>query len=68
MQREYTLEYWKDGDWWVGRLIDAPGVFSQGETLAELEENVRDAFKMMREAEAEDVDQPMTKPLVVEFA
>jgi len=28
-----------------------PGVFSQGETMAELEENIRDAYKMMMETE-----------------
>lgn len=34
---EFTFEYWKDGDWLVGQLIEAPGVFSQGKTLTELE-------------------------------
>ena len=43
------LEYWKDGEWFVGRLPQVPGVFSQGATLEELEENVRDAYRMMFE-------------------
>ncbi len=47
MLKEFTLEYWKDKDWWVGRLREVPGVFSQGKTLEELEENIRDAFEMM---------------------
>ena len=29
-----TLEYWQDEEWYVGRLVEVPGVFSQGETLA----------------------------------
>ena len=41
------LEYWKDGEWFVGRLPQVPGVFSQGATLEELEENVRDAYRTM---------------------
>ncbi len=45
---EYTLEYWKDGDWLVGRLAEIPGVFSQGKTLAELETNIREAYELMR--------------------
>jgi predicted RNase H-like HicB family nuclease len=43
--RQFTLEYWKDDDWYVGRLKEVPGVFSQGETLEELEENVKDAYR-----------------------
>ena len=31
----------------VGRLPQVPGVFSQGATLEELEENIRDAYRMM---------------------
>jgi predicted RNase H-like HicB family nuclease len=47
--RRFTLEYWKDDDWYVGRLKEVPGVFSQGETLEELEENVKDAYRLMME-------------------
>jgi len=43
----FTLEYWIDEGWYVGRLKGVPGVFSQGETLVELEENIRDAYLMM---------------------
>ena len=31
----FTMEYWRDGSWYVGRLCEVPGVFSQGKTLAE---------------------------------
>jgi hypothetical protein len=30
MRRPFTLEYWQDGPWVVGRLVEVPGVFSQG--------------------------------------
>ena len=43
----YTLEYWRDDRWYVGRLKGVPGVFSQGESLEELEENIRDAYQTM---------------------
>lgn len=42
-----TVEYWRDGDWYVGRLREVPGVFSQGKTLAELDENLRDAYRLV---------------------
>jgi predicted RNase H-like HicB family nuclease len=47
MSLRLQLEYWKDGSWFVGRLPRVPGVFSQGATLEELEENIRDAYRMM---------------------
>jgi len=52
MSLRLQLEYWKDGKWFVGRLPQVPGVFSQGTTLEELEENVRDAYRMMRSKKA----------------
>ena len=47
MNRKFTLEFWIDDEWYVGRLKEIPGVFSQGETLEELENNIRDAYKMV---------------------
>ena len=44
-----TLEYWQDGGWYVGRLREVPSVFSQGESLDELEEHIRDAYALVRE-------------------
>ncbi len=49
MIRHFTLEYWKDEGWFVGRLKEIPGVFSQGETLAELEENIQEVYHLMLE-------------------
>ena len=51
MVQSFTLEYWIDNGWYVGRLKGIPGVFSQGESLAGLEENIRDAYRMMVEDE-----------------
>lgn len=47
MDQRFTLEYWVDDEWLVGRLKEVPGVFSQGETLDELEENIREAYHLM---------------------
>jgi len=41
------LEYWVDDGWYVGRLQEIPRVFSQGENLEELEENIQDAYHLM---------------------
>ena len=55
MLKHFTLEYWTDEGWYVGRLKEISGVFSQGETLEELEDNIRDAYKLMMLEEGEDV-------------
>ncbi len=49
--RTLTLEYWEDEGWYVGRLKEVAGVMSQGQTLAELEENIRDAYHLMTDTE-----------------
>jgi hypothetical protein len=36
--------YYKDGDMWVGWLEEYPDYRTQGETLEELEENLRDIY------------------------
>lgn len=47
MATKFTLEYWNDADWYVGRLCEVPGVFSQGETIRELATNIRDAYRLL---------------------
>ena len=53
MQRFFTLEYWIDDDWYVGRLKEIPGIFSQGETLDELKVNIADAYHMVIHSDAQ---------------
>lgn len=48
---EATLQYWLDDGWYVGKLKEVPGVFSQGETLDDLQENIRDAYRLIMEDE-----------------
>ena len=69
MKRAFTLEYWQDNGWYVGRLKEIPGVFSQGETLMELEENIEDAYKLLMEDE-QKIDHPVAqfKEILVEVA
>ena len=41
MIRNFTLEWWRDNGWYVGKLKEVPGVFSQGATLDELEKTLK---------------------------
>jgi hypothetical protein len=37
--------YWKDGDMWIGYLVEYPDYWTQGETHEELRENLIDMFE-----------------------
>ena len=45
--KQFTLEYWTDDGWFVGRLKEMPAVMSQGATLDELQGMIRDAYRLM---------------------
>ena len=69
MQRQFTLEYWIDDDWYVGKLKEVPGVFSQGETLAELEDNIKDAYALvMAEGASPRPDGVKSKEIAMDVA
>ena len=36
--------YWQEKDFWLGYLQDYPDFMTQGETLEELQENLKDIF------------------------
>jgi predicted RNase H-like HicB family nuclease len=65
---KFTLEFWEDDEWFVGRLIEVPGVFSQGETLEELKENIRDAYRMMLESEPTNFVPQASNKIVMELS
>ena len=65
MIRYFTLEYEIDDNWYVGRLKEVPGVFSQGATLQELEENIQDVYHLMIEEESLSHSGAQTKTLEV---
>ena len=44
MSSKMTLIYWKSEKFWLGKLLEHPEIMTQGETLDELEENVKDAY------------------------
>jgi len=42
-----NMIYWKSDKYWLGKLLEHPEIMAQGETLDELEENIKDAYMMM---------------------
>jgi hypothetical protein len=41
-KRKYT--YWQDGSMWLGYLEEYPDYMTQGDTLEDLQENLRDIY------------------------
>ncbi|MCX5915838.1 MAG: type II toxin-antitoxin system HicB family antitoxin [Deltaproteobacteria bacterium] len=47
METKLKMVYWKGKRFWVGRLLEHPEIMTQGETLEELEENMKEAYLRM---------------------
>ena len=47
MKTKMTMIYWKSDKFWLGKLLEHPEIMTQGETLEELEENIKDAYLLM---------------------
>lgn len=47
MKTKMTMVYWKGEKFRLGKLKEHPEIMTQGATVKELEENLRDAFEMM---------------------
>jgi predicted RNase H-like HicB family nuclease len=45
MTASYTAVIQQHGEWWIGWVEEVPGVNSQGQTRAELLDNLRDALE-----------------------
>lgn len=44
MDHRLTMVYWKSEHFWLGKLLEHSEIMTQGETVEELEENLRDAY------------------------
>ena len=47
MLAKMNMIYWKSDRFWIGKLLEHPEIMTQGETLEELEDNIKDAYLMM---------------------
>jgi predicted RNase H-like HicB family nuclease len=47
MKTKMTMIYWKSDSFWLGKLLDHPEIMTQGESLEELEENIKEAYLLM---------------------
>jgi len=49
MARQFTAIYKKSGKWYLGWIEEIPGVNTQGKTLKEVKENLKEALLLILE-------------------
>jgi len=47
METKLRMVYWKSEKFWMGKLLEYPDIMTQGKTLKELEENIKEAYMLM---------------------
>ena len=47
METRLTMVYWRSERFWLGKLLERPEIMTQGRTLEELEENMKDAYLLV---------------------
>ena len=65
MSREFTGVIEKRGDWYVGYVEELPGVNTQGRTLKEVRENLKEAIYLIIEANRELAAKDQADVLVI---
>lgn len=50
MENHFTAVFEQDGPWWIGYVEELPGANTQGATLEEARENLKEAVAMVLEA------------------
>ncbi len=66
-KRQFTIRYQEEEDGgYSGQCLEIPGAISQGETLEELKENMKDAISLILESIKEEADVQKKKSLIIE--
>ncbi len=50
---KFTGIFEQEGDWWIASIEEIPGVNTQGRTLEEARDNLKEAVKLIIEANRE---------------
>lgn len=66
-KRQFTIRYDEEEDGgYSGQCLEIPGAISQGETLEELKENMKDAISLILESIRKEADIQKKKSLIRE--
>lgn len=65
MENTFTAVFEKVGDWYIGYVQELPGANTQGRTLQEARENLREAVELVLAANRELAEQDLAGKNVV---
>lgn len=65
MENKFTAVFEKVDDWWIGCIEELPGANTQGRTLDEARENLREAAQLVIEANRELAQMEMKNHQVI---
>jgi predicted RNase H-like HicB family nuclease len=57
MEHRFTAVFERDGDWWIAYVEELPGANTQGRTLEEARENLKEAIALVLQANRELTEQ-----------
>jgi predicted RNase H-like HicB family nuclease len=65
MENHFTAVFEQDGEWWIGYVQELPGANTQGKTLDEARENLKEAVTLVLEANRDVVEQDIASRKVI---
>ena len=65
MQRTFTGVFEKAGDWYIGYVEELPGANTQGKTLDEARDNLREAIQLILETNRDLVTEGLSGKEVI---
>lgn len=64
MEQTFIATIEKHDDWYIGWVDAVPGAFSQGKTVEEVEENLKEAIQLILEAQRDIVSEETSSELL----
>ncbi|MBI4688980.1 MAG: type II toxin-antitoxin system HicB family antitoxin [Nitrospirae bacterium] len=66
MRRDFTLVIVKEGEWYAGFIKEVPGAITQGKSIEEVQDNIKEALEMVLESNTKHMfDDLEVKPEIV---
>ena len=65
MDNTFTAVFEQDGEWWIGYIEELPGANTQGRTLDEARENLKEAISLVLDANRELAERDIVGKQVV---
>jgi predicted RNase H-like HicB family nuclease len=65
MDNTFTAVFEQDGEWWIGYIEELPGANTQGRTLDEARENLKEAISLILDANRELAERDIVGKQVV---